>query len=278
MKKRRRLKKWVKQTLIAIPIITILLVTTLSIKNMKPTFASSKTISKIDEETKTTKKINKKEELPKEELERYTYQEDFYYENLSNEIKTRITGKSFPKEFDETYSKISYNDLKYLNIKYYDFNEIEHNDGALIVNKDVAEEVLKIFYELYQNKYPIDKMKLVEEYDAIDELSMEDNNTSAFNYRIVENSDKLSWHCFGLAIDMNPLYNPYVLGNEIYPQNAKEYTNRIKEFKGKITHNDLAYQVFTKYGWKWGGDFISSKDYQHFYKDIYDETIRERRK
>ena len=107
---------------------------------------------------------------------------------------------------------------------------------------------------------------------------MEDNNTSAFNYRIVENSDKLSWHCFGLAIDINPLYNPYVLGNEIYPQNAKEYTNRFKEFKGKITHNDLAYQIFTKYGWKWGGDFISSKDYQHFYKDIYDETIRERRK
>ena len=278
MKKRRKLKKWVTKTLIVIPIITILVVIPISIKNMKPTFASSKTTSKIEEEKKTKKKINKKEELPKEELERYTYEEGFYYENLSKEIKTKITGKSFPIEFDENYTKISYDDLKYLNVKYYDFDGKEHSNGELIVNKDVAEEVLKIFYELYQNKYPIDKMKLVEEYDAVDELSMEDNNTSAFNYRIVENSDKLSWHCFGLAIDINPLYNPYVLENEIYPKNAKEYTNRIKDFKGKITHNDLAYQVFTKYGWKWGGDFINSKDYQHFYKDIYDETIRERRK
>ena len=276
-RKKRKLKKWVKKTLIVIPIITILLVITISIKNMKPTFANPKTTRKIEKEIKTTKKINKKEEISKEELERFTYQENFYYENISNEVKKKITGKSYPSEFDEHYTQISYEDLKYVKVKYYDFKEEEHNDGELIVNKDIALDVLKIFYELYQNKYPIEKIKLVEEYDAIDELSMEDNNTSAFNYRIVENSDKLSWHCFGLAIDINPLYNPYILGNEIYPKTAITYTNRLKDFKGKITHNDLAYQIFTKYGWKWGGDFINSKDYQHFYKEIYEESIRERR-
>ena len=276
MKKRRKLKRWVKKTLITIPIIVLLFITIESIKIIKPTFSSPKAINK--EEKKIVEKTNEKEETPKENLERYTYQDDFYYENLSNEIKIKITGKSFPKEFDENYTKISYDDLKYLNVKYYDFDGKEHKDGELIVNKEVALETLKIFYELYQNKYPIKKIKLVEEYNASDELSMEDNNTSAFNYRIVENSDKLSWHCFGLAIDINPLYNPYILDNEIYPKTALEYTDRAKNFQGKITHNDLAYQIFKKYNWLWGGDFINSKDYQHFYKNIYDETIRERRK
>jgi len=159
-------------------------------------------------------------------------------------------------------------------VKHYDFALQEHEDGEMIVNKDVAEEVLSIFYELYENKYPIEKIKLIEEYDAIDELSMQDNNTSAFNYRIVENSDKLSWHCFGLAIDINPLYNPYIIGEKVYPSTAKKYANRKKDFPGKIDRNDLAYKLFKKNGWNWGGDFINEKDYQHFYKDKYNEQIR----
>ena len=106
---------------------------------------------------------------------------------------------------------------------------------------------------------------------------MEDNNTSAFNYRIVEDSDKISWHALGLAIDINPVYNPYILGQNIYPKEGIEYIDRDKEFIGKITNKDLAYKVFTKYGWKWGGNFINSKDYQHFYREIYDNSIRERK-
>ena len=119
--KKRKLKKWVKKTLIVIPIITILLVITISIKNMKPTFASSKTTSKIEKEPKATKKNNNKEELPKGELERFTYQENFYYENISNEVKKKITGKSYPLEFDEHYTQISYSDLKYVKVKYITF-------------------------------------------------------------------------------------------------------------------------------------------------------------
>ena len=277
MKKRRKLKRWVKKTLIIIPTTIPIIIITIAITNIKPTLSSSKTIKKI---SKGQKEMNEKtkEIIEKEELERYTYEEGFYYENLSSKIKTKITGKSFPIEFDENYTKISYDDLRYLKVKYYDFKGIEHNDGELIINKEVAEEVLKIFYELYQNKYPIEKITLVDEYNATDELSMEDNNTSAFNYRLVENSDKLSWHCFGLAIDINPLYNPYIVGSEIYPKNSIEYKDRTKEFQGKIDKKDIAYKTFTKYGWLWGGDFINSKDYQHFYKNIYDESIRERRK
>ena len=261
-KKKRRLKKWVKKALL----ILLLLIFILIILTLKHNTKNN---------NKLINKDIKQKEIIKEELERNTYKEGFYYENLSKEIKERITGLSFPKEFNPKYEKISYEDLKYLRLKYYDFNNKEHTDGEMIVNKVVALEVLKIFYELYENKYPIEKIKLVEEYNASDELSMEDNNTSAFNYRILENDTKLSWHCFGLAIDINPLYNPYILGNDIYPKKAAKYTNRTKNFPGKIDYNDLAYKTFTKYNWKWGGNFINSKDYQHFYKDIYEDKIRE---
>jgi len=206
-----------------------------------------------------------------EELNRYVYQDGFYYEDISSEIQNRITGYSFP---DDTFGKIEYSDLRFLNVKYYDFDKNVHDDGELIVNKEVALDVLKIFYELYLGEYPIEKIRLVDEYSADDDLSMKDNNTSAFNFRQVENSEKLSWHCFGLAIDINPLYNPYVSHGKVYPENALKYSDRTWNFNYKIDHNDLAYLTFTKYGWKWGGDFVYSKDYQHFYKDIYDDSVR----
>ena len=119
-------------------------------------------------------------------------------------------------------------------------------------------------------------MILVDNYNGDDELSMQDNNSSCFNYRIVENIDRLSWHAFGLAVDINPLYNPYVANGKIYPKEASSYVDRDKSFVGKIDHDDLAYKIFTKYGWKWGGDFEYVKDYQHFYKEILDDKIRER--
>ena len=218
-----------------------------------------------------------KKQKQSENLERVEYQNGFYYEKLSKKIKEYITGKSFPKEFDSAYSSISYDDLRYLRIKYFDFDLKEHKDGEMIVHKDVAQEVIEIFYKLYENKYKINKIRLVEEYDAVDELSMQDNNTSAFNYRLVENSSNLSWHCFGLAIDINPLLNPYITGSELYPTTAGDYVDRTRDFEGKIDYDDLAYNLFTDYGWKWGGNFYGEKDYQHFYKEILDSSVRERR-
>jgi len=206
-----------------------------------------------------------------EKLNRYIYQEGFYYEDISNEIKNRITGYSFP---DNTFDKIDYNDLRFLKVKYYGFDDNIHDDGELIVNKEVALDVLKIFYELYLGEYPIEKIRLVDDYSADDDLSMRDNNTSAFNFRQVENGEKLSWHCFGLAIDINPLYNPYVYHGNVYPEISLKYSDRTWDFNYKIDYKDLAYLTFIKYGWKWGGDFVYSKDYQHFYKDIYDESVR----
>ena len=101
--------------------------------------------------------------------------------------------------------------------------------------------------------------------------SCEANNTSCFNYRQVVGSSSLSKHALGLAIDINPLYNPYITYNgdgsaNVYPENAADYVDRSKEFPYKIDENDLCYKLFTEHGFTWGGHWNNVKDYQHFQK------------
>lgn len=191
---------------------------------------------------------------------------DFYYEPLSDELKKRITGLSF-REND----RITYDDLRHVVVKYIDF-DWNVREGELIVNEKVAKEVVDIFRELYNHKYPIEKIRLVDDYQADDEASMEDNNTSAFNYRVIDGTDMISDHGYGVAIDINPRYNPYVRNGfgdrDVLPVNGAEYADRSKKFDHKIEKGDVCYQAFISRGWKWGGEWEDPVDYQHFYKEI----------
>lgn len=193
--------------------------------------------------------------------------DSFYYTALTDEIKARITGKSYP-DTDEPL-QIAYEDLAYVHVLHYDF-QAQVQEGELICNQSIAQDLVDIFYELYENQYPIEKIRLIDEYEANDEASMADNNTSCFNYRTVPGRTKLSNHSYGCAIDINPLYNPYVRtsgGKElISPDNAVPYADRSADFPYKIDRNDLCYKIFTEHGFDWGGAWNSSKDYQHFEK------------
>lgn len=160
---------------------------------------------------------------------------------------------------------INYDDLRYLQVLHVGFDGVIHI-GELIVNKLIAEEVLTIFREIYDIGFPIEKMKVISHYDNSDELSMEDNNTSAFNFRQITNGDTLSRHAMGLAIDINPSINPYIKSNIILPTNAIPYIDRNQDALGLIKKEDSIYEIFKKYGWTWGGDWTSLKDYQHFEK------------
>jgi hypothetical protein len=192
---------------------------------------------------------------------------DFYYTNISNEIKNRIFGISYPKECE-----VPLNDLKYVKVLHYDFHQ-NIKTGELIVNTLVAKDITKIFKELYDNKYPVEKIRLIDEYDADDEKSMADNNTSCFNYRRIDSSSTLSSHSYGLAVDINPLYNPYVrtgFGNRnILPAEGAKFVDRTLNIPGLIVKDDICYRTFIKKGWQWGGDWTDRKDYQHFYKIFY---------
>ncbi len=208
-------------------------------------------------------------ELEAESMEssRTTYQEGFYYESLSEEVKTRITGISYP-----TDSLVPYEDLRYVKVLHYNFDGILQ-EGELICNQAIAQDMVEIFYELYLANYQIAKMVLIDAYGADDNLSMEDNNTSAFNYRVVSGTSRLSKHAYGLAIDINPMQNPFVDINEdgsLYssPAGSEIYADRTITFDHKIDEQDLCYQLFTEHGFIWGGHWKSYQDYQHFQKEI----------
>ena len=132
--------------------------------------------------------------------------------------------------------------------------------------------MLDIFRQLYKQGYKIERITLIDDYDADDERSMSLNNTSCFNFRVVSGTTKLSKHAQGLAIDINPLYNPYIhLNNgKVEPANGKPYaTNRTANRKLPvpfINTSDLCYRLFIQHGFRWGGAWKTVKDYQHFEK------------
>ena len=196
-----------------------------------------------------------------------TIADGFYYYELNDAIKKRITGTSYPAEGS---GEITYGDLRYIRLKYYDFDGNAHDDGELIVNAKLAKEVTEIFYRLFVHKYAFSSIRLVDDYGepGDDNLSMAANNTSAFNYRYVTGTKKLSLHSYGAAIDINPVMNPYIVGNRVAPKNAAAYVDRSQKLPGMIDHDDLCYKLFTQKGWKWGGDNRNEKDYQHFSKKI----------
>ena len=160
--------------------------------------------------------------------------------------------------------------LDTIQVRHIDGKGVTH-EGVIVCNKTISKDLLEIFAELYKAKYPIERVRPISEYGNDDETSMRANNTSCFCYRVVEGSTKLSNHARGLAIDINPLYNPCVRRKKdgtllIQPATGKPYVNRHKVFPYKITKNDLCYRLFMKHGFKWGGNWYTVKDYQHFEK------------
>lgn len=202
--------------------------------------------------------------------DRVTYEEGFYYEPLTEDIKERITGISYP----ESGCTVPYEDLNYVGLKYIDFDGQEQT-GELICNKAVAQDMVEIFHELYRNDYQLESVRLIDEYNGDDTASMAENNTSCFNYRVVDGTANLSKHAYGLAIDVNPYYNPYVVfhrnedgSDYISPPGSEIYADRSQNFAYKIDENDLCYRLFTEHGFTWGGNWNSTKDYQHFQKTL----------
>jgi hypothetical protein len=157
-----------------------------------------------------------------------------------------------------------------LRLQHYDGEGIVR-EGEIICNKAIAQDLKEIFEELFRQKYRIERIRLIDEYGADDETSMRANNTYCFCYRTIAGSKKLSKHAQGLAIDINPLYNPCVKTGKdgqriVQPATAGKYTNRKKSFPYKIDRNDLCYRLFIQHGFTWGGNWRSLKDYQHFEK------------
>ena len=220
----------------------------------------------MTEETPNTEE-NLTEMSPEPEMKTEEYEPDaFYISHIPDDIFAKMQGRSYKAD-----CTIDREELRYVHILHTGFDG-ETKEGELVVNKAIADDVLAIFEELYRAKYPIEKVRLVDEYGADDEASMSDNNSSAFNFRTISHTTTISKHGLGMAIDINPLYNPYVKtvngALSIEPTNAAAYVDRSEENPYRIDHDDLCYKLFTEHGFTWGGDWVHSKDYQHFEKEL----------
>ncbi len=190
----------------------------------------------------------------------------FTSESIDDHTFSRMYGKSYKKD-----CAVPRSDLRLLKVMHRD-NSGNIRLGELVCHKSIASDLLDIFKTLYRAGYPIERMTLVDNYNADDEASMAANNTSCFNYRRIAGAKKLSLHSQGKAIDINPLYNPCVKRRKngattVTPQNGKPYADRTKRFAYKLTQGDLCYKEFIRHGFRWGGSWRSLKDYQHFEKE-----------
>ena len=188
----------------------------------------------------------------------------FYAIPIPDEIFAKMQGKSYKDD-----CTIPRDDLRYIHVLHKNIKG-ETLEGEMVCSTLIAEDLLEIFRELYKQNYPIEKMRLIDEYDANDELSMTDNNSSCFNYRTISHTNKISKHGLGVAVDINTLYNPYtkVVDGEriIEPAAGAPYLDRDADFPYKIERGDLCYNLFISHGFEWGGDWPDRKDYQHFEK------------
>ncbi len=157
-------------------------------------------------------------------------------------------------------------ELVLMNIPYRDFRG-ETQMGAMVVASKVAAQVAAIFVEIYKsNKFRIYQMRLIDEFEGDDDKSIEANNTSGFNCRLTDHGG-LSKHALGLAIDINPVQNPYREGNITAPEAGKAYdqpNERHGDVTGIILDGDVVTRAFGRRGWSWGGRWRHTVDYQHF--------------
>ena len=184
-------------------------------------------------------------------------------------VYLRIYGRSYQEN-----DYISLADLRYLRMVHYNFDG-RIQVGEMIVNVQIADDVLFIFRELFQRGYQIRKMHLIDDYwtgegVSSDAASVTDDNTSCFCFRRAANTDTLSRHALGLAIDLNPLENPFLTFDEdgnvnILPEEGTPYAfDRSPDIPHVITESDDAYILFSERGFNWGGHWSSPIDYQHF--------------
>lgn len=207
------------------------------------------------------------EQVSPESVERFGVGRCFKAEPISDKVFARMWKKSYKE-----YCTVPRASLRYLKVLHYTA-EGTIKLGEMVCDKAIAAELIGIFRELYEARYPIERMVLVDDYGADDELSMKDNNTSCFNFRYVTGTKKLSNHSRGLAVDINPLYNPCVKVRadgtiHVEPSSGRAYADRSKAFVHKIDRSDLCYRLFTQHGFKWGGGWRRTKDYQHFEKSL----------
>ena len=150
--------------------------------------------------------------------------------------------------------------LRTVRVSYWDF-AAKPQEGRIVVARGQAANVVAVFRKLWAARFPIRKLQPVSAYRGSDDRSMAADNTSGFNCRFVGGTKRWSMHAYGLAIDVNPVENPYVRGSTVSPAAGRAYLDRSRYRKGMAVRGGVLVRAFVSVGWKWGASF---GDYQHF--------------
>ena len=235
-----------------------------------PTEVPTPTPTPVPEKLKSIKGYSAGTVIDSDKIDTDNLSQYFTSETIEegDSVYDRIYGQSYVDNYN-----IDLDELRYLKMLHVNFDG-DYQVGEMIVNEDVADDVLEIFEILCDEGYEIYSMYLIDDFwagdpDDSDWYSIDANNTSAFCYRTATGSGNLSKHALGRAIDINPQQNPYVTydsdGDAHYSHdNASDYVYDRYTGEHMITIYDRAYELFTDYGWTWGGNWSSPKDYQHF--------------
>lgn len=189
----------------------------------------------------------------------------FRVEPLGEDILARMRGLSMPDG-----CTVSADQLRYLHALHRTADGTILA-GEMVVSSAIADDVREILLELFRARYPIERMRLIDDYGADDEASMNANNTSAFCYRRVAGTRTLSRHALGMAVDINPLYNPCCRQCPdgtvaVQPEAGRPYADRTVVTPYRLVRGDLCHRLFLQHGFRWGGAWRTTKDYQHFEK------------
>jgi hypothetical protein len=155
--------------------------------------------------------------------------------------------------------------LRLLHLNYVGFDNHEHV-GTIVVRTRVVASVIKIFFKLFLERFPIHSMIPESRFAGHDPTSMAADNTSGFNcrYAVASGTPQWSAHAFGEAIDVNPIENPYLVSGVAEPVAGKVFLNRNDVRRGMAVKGGELVTAFTSVGWYWGGRWTASPDYQHF--------------
>ena len=155
--------------------------------------------------------------------------------------------------------------LRRLRVAYWGFDLHAHT-GTLIVSARAVGPLVRVFSRLYAARFPLRRMLPVDAYGGSDERSLEADNSAAFNCRYAVASGPRRWsvHAYGLAIDVNPVENPYIVGGRVHPRAGRAYLERSRVRPGMAVRGGVLVRAFASVSWPWGGRWSGSPDYQHF--------------
>jgi D-alanyl-D-alanine carboxypeptidase len=155
--------------------------------------------------------------------------------------------------------------LRRLRVGYWGFDQ-KSRVGALVVNRSAVGPLTVVFRRLYKARFPIRRMRPIDAYGGNDERSLAADNTAAFNCRYAVGSGPKRWsaHAYGLAIDVDPVENPYLESGRVHPRSGRAYLDRRNVRPGMAVRGGLLVSAFSSAGWQWGGRWAGTPDYQHF--------------